>query len=71
MVSFHMLLMSGLMGVWSWMAYLALVLLGVAFMPMHLAAAWFGRQWRHLEFDCIVLFMVLCRLCSGLRFGEF
>ena len=44
-VSFHwfmmmphllMLLMSGLMGVWSWMVLLALVLLVVVFMPMHL-----------------------------------
>ena len=46
-------------------------------------AAWFGRQWGtwicflHCLMvlvklvDCIVLFLALCKLCSGLRFGEF
>ena len=79
-----MLLMSGLMGVWFWMFFfLASVLLGVVFMPMNLVLLGLadnGGTWicfTHCLMvlvrlvGCIVLFLALRRLCSGLRFGEF
>ena len=78
-----MLLMSGLIGVWSWMGFQVSALLGMVFMHMVLVLLGLvdsGGTWIcfHLCLmvlvrlaGFIVLFLALCRLCSGLRFEEF
>ena len=44
-----MLLMSGLLGVWSWMVFLAVGVAGCGVYGHASGAAWFGRQWGHLD----------------------